>query len=132
MAAASRRPLPPVPPQVAEEDECPVCHRELPPRELANYEALRQAHINMCISSHSAYGTPGSDGPSMAPRRTGMFPYVATEKDCVDSAECTICLEEFEISKGKCERSGILAVGRARCGSRALRLALTGTKGEEA
>lgn len=26
-----------------------------------------------------------------------MFPYVATEKDCVDSAECTICLEEFEV-----------------------------------
>jgi hypothetical protein len=30
----------------------------------------------------------------------GMFPYVATEKDCVDEegrvAECTICLEDFE------------------------------------
>ena len=26
-----------------------------------------------------------------------MFPYKATEKDCVDSAECTICLEEFEV-----------------------------------
>lgn len=26
-----------------------------------------------------------------------MFPYRATEKDCVDSAECTICLEEFEV-----------------------------------
>ncbi|KAL2284581.1 hypothetical protein FJTKL_08932 [Diaporthe vaccinii] len=97
MAAASRRPLPPDPPQVAEEDECPVCHRELPSRELANFEALREAHINICISSHSAYGTPSGEGSSMAPRRTGMFPYVATEKDCVDSAECTICLEEFEV-----------------------------------
>lgn len=38
-------------------------------------------------------GTP----PPLAMRRTGMFPYVATEKDCVDSAECTICLEEFEV-----------------------------------
>lgn len=97
MAAASRRPLPPDPPQVAEEDECPVCHRELPSRDLANFEALRERHINMCISSHSAYGTPSGEGPSMVPRRTGMFPYVATEKDCVDSAECTICLEEFEV-----------------------------------
>jgi hypothetical protein len=35
--------------------------------------------------------------PPAPPRRTGMFPYVATEKDCVDSAECTICLEEFEV-----------------------------------
>jgi len=45
----------------------------------------------------------GAGGPSdpplprMPPRRTGMFPYTATEKDCVDSAECTICLEEFEV-----------------------------------
>ncbi len=29
-----------------------------------------------------------------------MFPYVATEKDCVDSAECSICLEEFEVGVG--------------------------------
>lgn len=96
-AAAHRRPLPPDPPQLAEEDECPVCHRELPPRELPNYESLREAHINICITSHSTYGgTPSAEGSSR-PRRTGMFPYLATEKDCVDSAECTICLEEFEV-----------------------------------
>ncbi|KAF3762366.1 FYVE-domain-containing protein [Cryphonectria parasitica EP155] len=97
-AAAQRRPLPPDPPQLAEEDECPVCHRELPPRNLSNFEALREAHISVCITSHSTYGgTPGAEGSSSQPRRTGMFPYLATEKDCVDSAECTICLEEFEV-----------------------------------
>ena len=105
-------------PQIAEEDECPVCHRELPPRTLPNFEALREAHITSCITSHSRYGGPstprsgggGEDGdddpdalpaalllPLPPPRRTGMFPYVATEKDCVDSAECSICLEEFEV-----------------------------------
>ncbi|GAB1310333.1 E3 ubiquitin-protein ligase ZNRF2 [Madurella fahalii] len=109
--AVNRR-LPPIPvpqPQIAEEDECPVCHRELPPRTLANFETLRESHINTCITSHSRYGggggglsTGGTDGgesplPPMPPRRTGMFPYTATEKDCVDSAECTICLEEFEV-----------------------------------
>lgn len=26
-----------------------------------------------------------------------MYTYVATEKDCVDDAECTICLEEFSV-----------------------------------
>ncbi len=26
-----------------------------------------------------------------------MFPYTATEKDCVDDAECTICMEEFAV-----------------------------------
>ncbi|KAH6650857.1 FYVE zinc finger-domain-containing protein [Chaetomium tenue] len=97
-------------PQIAEEDECPVCHRELPPRTLPNFEALREAHITSCITSHSRYGgsaaasspRSGDDDdldalPSAPPRRTGMFPYAATEKDCVDSAECSICLEEFEV-----------------------------------
>lgn len=93
-------------PQIAEEDECPICHRELPPRTLPNFEVLREAHINSCITSHSRYGGPGTtpdEGggpdalPPMPPRRTGMFPYTATEKDCVDSAECSICLEEFEV-----------------------------------
>lgn len=32
-------------------------------------------------------------------RRTGVFPYKATEKDCIDDAECTICLEEFEVGE---------------------------------
>ncbi|KAL1900754.1 hypothetical protein Cpir12675_000767 [Ceratocystis pirilliformis] len=112
------RSLPP-PPPLAEEDECPVCHLELPSRHLANFEALRESHITQCIISHSASRSSPSAGPgvnsstrsastdggqtsantsghSRIIRRTGMFPYFATEKDCVDSAECTICLEEFE------------------------------------
>ncbi|KAK5663368.1 hypothetical protein OQA88_3796 [Cercophora sp. LCS_1] len=119
------RQLPPLPPhhtrpaepapapqyQIAEEDECPVCHRELPHRAQPNFEALREAHIKTCIQAHSAYGGSSSAGgpsnasgaaegsplPRIPPRRTGMFPYAATEKDCVDSAECSICLEEFEV-----------------------------------
>ncbi|KAL2757591.1 hypothetical protein ACRALDRAFT_2057298 [Sodiomyces alcalophilus JCM 7366] len=95
----------PSPPQIAEEDECPVCHRELPSRELPNFESLREAHITDCITSHSTRpssgatmaGTAGGTPPPRTRRRTGMFPYVATEKDCIDSAECTICLEEFEV-----------------------------------
>ncbi|KAL2113597.1 hypothetical protein VUR80DRAFT_3285 [Thermomyces stellatus] len=107
-SASTQRPLPPTP-QIAEEDECPVCHRELPSRTLPNFESLRESHISGCIAAHSTYGggtasTPNlgeEEGPSTRPpapaRRTGLFPYVATEKDCVDSAECTICLEEFEV-----------------------------------
>ncbi|KAB5580156.1 hypothetical protein GE09DRAFT_1212610 [Coniochaeta sp. 2T2.1] len=97
--------------QIPEEDECPVCHRELPPRTLPDFERRREAHITSCIMSHSSSGTPtqrgtpapaqGSPGPSggggQMQRRTGMFPYKATEKDCVDSAECTICFEEYEV-----------------------------------
>ncbi|KAI0486344.1 hypothetical protein F4859DRAFT_366203 [Xylaria cf. heliscus] len=104
------RPLPRTPtpePEIPEEDVCPVCHRELPSRSLPNYEALREIHINNCITSHSNYrgdqavtatgtgnhGTP----PPRTTRRTRMFPYVATEKDCVGDVECTICLEEFKV-----------------------------------
>ncbi|KAL2257052.1 hypothetical protein VTK26DRAFT_728 [Humicola hyalothermophila] len=113
-AAAAYRSLRPVPapqpqPQIPEEDECPVCHRELPPRTLPNFDSLRESHITSCIAAHSAYGgggggssaaatsDGGGDGGPPRPRRTGMFPYTATEKDCVDSAECSICLEEFEV-----------------------------------
>ncbi|KAI1259283.1 FYVE zinc finger-domain-containing protein [Xylariaceae sp. FL1019] len=106
-AALSGRPLPRRPAEIAEEDECPVCHLELPSRVLPNFEALRETHINNCIattalgsynardeSSVAAPGTHGTPPPRQA-RRTRMFPYKATEKDCVDNAECTICLEEF-------------------------------------
>ncbi|KAK8125874.1 uncharacterized protein PG998_001633 [Apiospora kogelbergensis] len=81
-AAMNERPLPP-PPQIPEEDECPVCHRELPSRDLPNFEALREAHINSCITSHSSYtptpSNPNQHGghntpPPRAARRTGMFP----------------------------------------------------------
>lgn len=96
--AMTNRPLPPAP-QIPEEDECPICHRELPSRELPNFEDLRESHIESCIIAHSSYNpSSGASGrSSQATRRTGMFPYLATEKDCVDSAECTICLEEYEV-----------------------------------
>ncbi|KAF4123507.1 FYVE zinc finger [Geosmithia morbida] len=106
-----QRVLPPTP-QIAEEDECPICHRELPQRHLANFEALRESHITSCITSHSTYGNSpggrsgagggggsgaGEGGGVIPPRRTGMYSYAATEKDCIDDAECTICLEEFTV-----------------------------------
>uniref|UniRef100_A0A8H7TM24 RING-type E3 ubiquitin transferase n=1 Tax=Bionectria ochroleuca TaxID=29856 RepID=A0A8H7TM24_BIOOC len=87
-------------PEIAEEDECPICHLELPSRSLENFESLRESHITSCIQSHSTFGSPrtGEGGePQAAPRLTGMYTYPATEKDCVDDAECTICLEEFVV-----------------------------------
>ncbi|CAM1505592.1 Fc.00g112290.m01.CDS01 [Cosmosporella sp. VM-42] len=104
VASSSRqRALPPTP-QIAEEDECPICHRELPSISLENYEALRESHIAACIQSHSTYQTLPGGGrtgiPPAAPRRTGMYTYEASEKDCVDDAECTICLEEFTVGVG--------------------------------
>lgn len=104
-ASSRQRALPPTP-QIAEEDECPICHHELPARTLPDFETLRENHINSCILSHSAYGSPrGGDqdaGRTVAPRRTGMYTYRATEKDCVDDAECTICLEEYQVNDAMC------------------------------
>lgn len=153
--------------RIPEEDECWICHLELPSRTLHNFEKLRESHVESCIaaamggssptptpavaspvppphrprapsvrvsssstpqaqasSSSAAVPVPLSNTPearearmrareeahaavvfaqsqpsSSSPgpvRRTGVFPYQATEKDCVDDAECTICLEEFE------------------------------------
>ncbi|KAF2010672.1 hypothetical protein BU24DRAFT_427783 [Aaosphaeria arxii CBS 175.79] len=131
--------------QIAEEDECPVCGFELPPRGPNGEETDREEHISSCILTFSdapvstpptvtgtpnppdlavvssaglsstslpnprvrgmsdAAGTPGSSTTSrnrMSLSARGMFPYVATEKDCVDedgtTAECVICFEDFE------------------------------------
>lgn len=55
----------------------------------ARAAAREQAHAAVVLASHTS--TPV--------RRTGVFPYKATEKDCIDDAECTICLEEFEVGE---------------------------------
>ncbi|KAH7027248.1 uncharacterized protein B0I36DRAFT_364481 [Microdochium trichocladiopsis] len=111
LQSAINRPLPPAP-QIPEEDECPVCHLELPSRDLPDADARREAHINDCITYHSTYnprratmmGSGGAHGtpPPRTERRTGMFPYIATEKDCVDDAECTICFEEYQAGDPMC------------------------------
>lgn len=196
------RPLPAIP-HIAEEDECPVCHRELPSRTLPDFENARAAHITQCIedqiavhngqtrpgaytsqsqpapsppvpgpvvpvthpvqasnrssSTHNAPSRASASGyavplqpPNLVPapiantpearmaareaahaavvlrasqpgspsgdtgRRTGMFLYKASEKDCVDDAECTICLEEFEVGVGMA-RLECLCRFHARC-----------------
>jgi Ring finger domain len=140
--------------QIAEEDECWVCHEELPSRELTNFQDLRDSHVQACLVGHMArLGIPSSPssspplseqtpiqttGPSQAgPSGTSsiqaavpntpegraaareqahaavvlgqnrpspgvhrfggaIFPYKASEKDCVQQAECSICFEEYE------------------------------------
>ncbi|KAH7066336.1 FYVE zinc finger-domain-containing protein [Paraphoma chrysanthemicola] len=111
--------------QIAEEDECPICGNELPPKGPEGDEADRTQHIEECIALHSASPAPvlltqqtsaslpiqrtrgmsnPGEGASNANRMShaarGMFPFTATEKDCVDAEgneeECIICFEEYE------------------------------------
>lgn len=115
----------PVQREIAEEDECPVCGNELPPKGLDGDETAREEHINDCISSFAGPPVPSMTSASLPNTRTrgmsdaatmlegspgpsnrhsmfarGLFPYTATEKDCLDEegqqAECVICFEEFE------------------------------------
>ncbi|EAT92095.1 hypothetical protein SNOG_00600 [Parastagonospora nodorum SN15] len=117
-------PQPPRRREIAEEDECPVCGNELPPKGLNGDETVREQHIQECLAlaTHSASPAPAplasaslpiqrtrgmssaaeaSTGSSrMAHAARGMFTFTATEKDCVDAEgeeeECIICFEEYE------------------------------------
>ncbi len=145
---------PPYRRQIPEEDECWVCHQELPSRDLPDWEEVRAAHVSLCLAEQMARlgtaSTPSSSPPAavQAPRHTPspsqagpsgssatpaavlntpearmaareqahaavvfgrnrpspgaqrfggtLFPYQASEKDCVQQAECSICFEEYE------------------------------------
>ncbi|KFY98778.1 hypothetical protein V498_01238 [Pseudogymnoascus sp. VKM F-4517 (FW-2822)] len=64
------RPLPPIP-RIREEDECPVCHRELPSRALPDFETLRSNHVTDCIEEQIAIhsGRPRQQSPASIPAR---------------------------------------------------------------
>ncbi|CAD6503950.1 BgTH12-05693 [Blumeria graminis f. sp. triticale] len=127
-------PFPSRPSQISEEDECWICHQELPSRSLENHEMLRKNHVNDCVNAaiestsgvvqkpsveltfeqefvnidhnngnSTAIGTGSQNYGHIqnlhvtSGRRTGVFPYRALETDCINSAECTICFEEFKV-----------------------------------
>lgn len=111
--------------QIAEEDECPICGNELPPKGPDNDDSDRTQHIEECIALHSASPRPipltqqtsaslpaqrtrgmssagAGEGSSnrMSHAARGMYYFTATEKDCIDAEgneeECIICFEEYE------------------------------------
>lgn len=99
--------------QIPEEDECPICGNELPPKGPQNDDEERTQHISECIALHSASPAPipltqqtsaslpnqrtrgmsnagasNGEGASTLNRQShaarGMLSYIATEKDCID------------------------------------------------
>ncbi|OJJ51734.1 hypothetical protein ASPZODRAFT_57161 [Penicilliopsis zonata CBS 506.65] len=101
-------------PPVDERDLCPVCNRALPPRSQDGSEEAREAHIRECIVSHgSRVRSPSSRSDSSGggllpvssrpPSPLRMVTFTATEKDCLgqegSAAECTICMEEYEVGQ---------------------------------
>ncbi|KAF2678838.1 FYVE-domain-containing protein [Lentithecium fluviatile CBS 122367] len=127
---APQQPQPAPRRQIAEEDECPICGNELPPKGPNDDEIARIQHVEQCIAIHSGSPPPvsteqtsqslpnqrsrgmssaatpigngegASNGNRLSMSARGMYPYTATEKDCLDEdgneAECVICFEEFE------------------------------------
>ena len=61
----------PRPPRIAEEDECPVCHLELPSSALPDSDTLREQHISQCIENAMnptfLPAAPPAPAPSPAP-----------------------------------------------------------------
>ena len=45
-------------PQLREEDECPICHSALPPKEPDGSETSREAHVQTCIETHFSTSAP--------------------------------------------------------------------------
>ena len=62
-------PQAPPPPrrQIAEEDECPICSEELPPKGPNGETADRERHVEECIASHLYTSTPPSRTTSAPP-----------------------------------------------------------------
>lgn len=58
---------PPERPEIAEEDECPICASELPPKGLNGDTTARESHVEDCIRGHMYSATSTS-----APSRTGI------------------------------------------------------------
>ena len=53
-------------PVLREEDECPICHRALPPKGLDGSEVAREAHVTACIESHFSSSTPHRPPPPLS------------------------------------------------------------------
>ena len=60
----------PVRRQIAEEDECPICRAELPPKGPNGETAERERHVDECIASHFGTSTPPSRTTSAPPDTT--------------------------------------------------------------
>lgn len=47
-------------PQLREEDQCPVCHKALPPKGIDGSETVREAHVAACIETSLSSAVPNT------------------------------------------------------------------------
>lgn len=86
-------------------EECIALHSSSPAPNQTSTRPQTQTSASLPITRTRGMSSVGNgQGASTSHRHShaarGMFPYIATEKDCVDEdgndAECVICFEEFE------------------------------------
>lgn len=53
--------------QIPEEDECPICGDELPPKGSDGTESARESHVQECISTHFSGGGSSRERPAATP-----------------------------------------------------------------
>lgn len=58
--------------QIAEEDECPVCGNELPPKGPGGDETARERHVEECIAGHFVGGDSGGNNRSSTASAAAM------------------------------------------------------------
>jgi hypothetical protein len=100
--------------QVAEEDECPICGEELPPKGPNGESAEREAHVEDCISSHLYSGTP-------PPRTVSAPPDTITEGPSSVSASTSVPSGGFiPTASSSMPRAGVPMRPRRMTGGRML------------
>ncbi|MCJ1244665.1 hypothetical protein MMC30_001864 [Trapelia coarctata] len=106
-------PLPPLPaaPQIPEEDECPICHSELPPKGPDGSEAAREAHVEQCIETNFSSSAPRTrDLPPAAAVTAAVVATAATPAEAGSSVDRRPRLENPQVVG----QSGSSTVGMRR------------------
>lgn len=82
-------------PVIREEDECPICHGALPPKDPDGSEAAREAHVVSCIQSHFQGSSPQT---SRLPANANILATVDASSTRANVTASTINADNSDVS----------------------------------